>query len=73
MFKLSSLKIKPRNPRKITKRTEVPDNWVRSCADLSQEQKDRFLLVDNAPDGMAGLYNVNKENNCNKTRQLVEK
>jgi len=33
---------------------EVPDEWVVFAKDLTDEQKRRFLVVDNAPPGMAG-------------------
>ena len=33
---------------------ELPDGWVVKATDLSEEQKRRFILVDNAPGGMAG-------------------
>ena len=33
---------------------ELPDGWVVKATDLSEEQKRRFILVDNAPEGMAG-------------------
>lgn len=35
---------------------ELPENWVVQADDLSEEQKKRFILVDNAPDGMAGIW-----------------
>jgi len=35
-------------------KTEVPDNWVVKAENLTPEQKKRFILVDNAPEGMAG-------------------
>ena len=34
--------------------TEIPDSWVVKAADLTEEQMRRFILVDNAPEGMAG-------------------
>lgn len=34
--------------------TELPDNWVIRATKLTPEQRKRFVLVDNAPDGMAG-------------------
>ena len=33
---------------------EIPDSWVVQAADLTEEQKRRFVLVDNSPEGMAG-------------------
>ena len=33
---------------------EAPDEWVRFAEDLTEEQIKRFILVDNAPSGMAG-------------------
>jgi hypothetical protein len=35
---------------------EVPDMWVRDASHLTDEQKKRFILVDNAPEGMAGEW-----------------
>jgi len=35
---------------------EVPENWVCFADDMSEEQRKRFILVDNAPDGMAGEW-----------------
>lgn len=32
----------------------VPESWVRSAHGLTQEQRDRFMIIDNAPDGMSG-------------------
>lgn len=102
MIKLSSLKPKPGNPRKISddalaklaesiKRDpefmrlrpiivdcdgtviggnqrakacqllgmdEVPDDWVRKAEGLTDEQLRRFVLVDNAPSGMAGDWDA---------------
>ena len=37
---------------------EIPDTWVVKAADLTDEQKRRFVLVDNAPGGMAGDWDV---------------
>ena len=37
---------------------EIPDTWVRHASDLTDEQKKRFILVDNAPVGMAGDWDV---------------
>lgn len=37
---------------------EVPDSWVVRATDLTDEQKRRFVLVDNAPQGMAGDWDI---------------
>ena len=37
---------------------EIPDAWVVKAADLTDEQKRRFVLVDNAPAGMAGGWDI---------------
>jgi len=37
--------------------TEVPADWVCQAKDLTDEQRDRFILIDNAPQGMAGVWN----------------
>ena len=34
----------------------VPAAWVKVAEDLTEEQRQRFVLVDNAPDGMAGEW-----------------
>ena len=38
--------------------TEIPDEWVVKASDLSEEQKKRFILVDNAPEGMSGDWDI---------------
>jgi hypothetical protein len=35
---------------------EIPDEWTKDGAGLSEEKKRRFILVDNAPDGMSGEW-----------------
>jgi hypothetical protein len=35
---------------------EVPDGWVVTASSLTEEQRRRFVLVDNAPEGMAGEW-----------------
>ena len=34
----------------------LPPGWVRRADDLTPEQRKRFMLVDNAPEGMAGEW-----------------
>jgi hypothetical protein len=34
--------------------SEIPDSWVVKADNLTQEQRERFVIVDNAPSGMAG-------------------
>jgi hypothetical protein len=42
-------------------RDEIPDEWVLRCpADLSEEKRKRFILIDNSPDGMSGDWKLNK-------------
>lgn len=36
--------------------TEIPDGWVVRADSLTPEQQRRFILVDNAPDGMSGSW-----------------
>jgi DNA modification methylase len=36
--------------------TEVPATWVRVAADLTADQRRRFIVLDNAPDGIAGEW-----------------
>lgn len=38
--------------------TEVPTSWVKTAAGMTDEQRRRFVLVDNAPDGMAGQWDL---------------
>lgn len=35
---------------------EVPSSWIRMAADLTPEQRKRFIVMDNAPDGVAGYW-----------------
>lgn len=37
---------------------EVPESWVVRADSLTEEQQKRFILVDNAPEGMAGEWDV---------------
>jgi len=37
---------------------DVPADWVRVARDLTPEQRKRFVLLDNAPDGMAGDWDL---------------
>ncbi len=37
---------------------DVPDEWVVRADNLTDEQKRRFVLVDNAPTGMAGEWDI---------------
>jgi len=39
---------------------EMPNGWVVKADDLTPEQARRFVLVDNAPDGMAGEWDFGK-------------
>ncbi len=36
--------------------TEVPASWIKKALGLSEEQRKRFVLVDNSPDGMSGEW-----------------
>ena len=35
---------------------EIPDEWIKKAENLTEEQKKRFILVDNAPEGMSGEW-----------------
>lgn len=35
---------------------EVPDEWIARASDLTEEQKRRFIIVDNSPEGMSGEW-----------------
>lgn len=37
---------------------DLPDGWVIRATDLTPEQRKRFILVDNAPAGMAGEWDM---------------
>ncbi len=37
---------------------DIPDKWAVLASDLTDEQKRRFILVDNAPPGMAGDWDI---------------
>ena len=37
---------------------EVPESWVVRADKLTEEQQKRFILVDNAPGGMAGEWDI---------------
>ena len=36
--------------------TEVPSSWVKVAMGLTQEERKRFILIDNAPEGMSGTW-----------------
>jgi hypothetical protein len=38
--------------------TEIPDDWVRRADDLTAEQRRRFVIVDNGPEGMSGEWDL---------------
>jgi hypothetical protein len=38
------------------KEGEVPASWVLDASEFSEEQRRRFVIVDNAPDGMSGEW-----------------
>jgi len=40
----------------LLEKRKIPYDWAVRAKDLSEEQKKRFILVDNAPDGMAGEW-----------------
>lgn len=39
-------------------KTEVPASWVKRAVGLTPEQRKRFVVVDNAPEGMAGEWDI---------------
>jgi len=51
--------------------TEVPADWIVKAADLTQEQKQRFILVDNAPTGMSGEWDYDSLANLWDVSDLV--
>ena len=38
--------------------TEIPDDWVARAEHLTDEQRRRFVIVDNGPEGMSGEWNL---------------
>jgi hypothetical protein len=38
------------------KKGEVPMSWVQDASEWDEEQRRRFVIVDNAPDGMSGEW-----------------
>jgi hypothetical protein len=34
--------------------TEIPTAWVKKASDLTEQERRRFIVVDNAPEGMSG-------------------
>lgn len=36
--------------------TEVPSSWVSTASGLTGEQRKRFIIIDNAPEGMSGSW-----------------
>lgn len=41
---------------------EVPDEWVRRADDLTEEEKRRFILLDNSPEEVSGGFDLAKVN-----------
>jgi hypothetical protein len=37
---------------------EVPSSWIRVARGLTPEQRERFILIDNAPEGMSGDWDI---------------
>ena len=37
---------------------EIQDNWVKQVNDLNEEQKKKFLLLDNSPKGYSGDWDI---------------
>ncbi|GEM_PF-2693802 len=44
--------------------SELPTGWCVKAAGLTAEQRRRFILVDNAPEGMAGAYDEEMLKEC---------
>ena len=43
---------------KVLGMTELPSSWVRTAEGLTDAQRARFVIVDNAPEGMAGEWDL---------------
>lgn len=39
---------------------ELPDGWVRRFENLTEEEKKRFLLIDNSPEEISGAFDTSK-------------
>lgn len=39
---------------------ELPDEWVKRVSDLTEEEKKRFLLIDNSPEEISGAFDTSK-------------
>ena len=39
---------------------EIPEEWVIKAENLTEEQRRRFVLVDNAPEGIGGLWDFDE-------------
>jgi hypothetical protein len=37
---------------------EIPNKWIKKAGDLTEEEKKRFIVVDNAPEGMTGEWDL---------------
>jgi len=35
---------------------EIPDNWVKKASGLSEKEKKRFIIIDNSPDAISGVW-----------------
>jgi len=51
---------------------EVPDDWVVKASNLTEEQQRRFIIVDNAPTGMAGDWDIDMLANKWDIPELLE-
>jgi len=52
-------------------RKEVPVTWVMVRTDLTEQQKKRFALIDNAPEGAAGYWDY-EAGGCNDNHKGVQ-
>ena len=38
--------------------TEIPDQWVKVARGITDDQRKRFVIIDNSPDGMSGMWDA---------------
>jgi ParB-like nuclease family protein len=51
---------------------EIPASWVRQAKGLTQEQRDRFIVIDNSPEGMSGFWDWEVLGGIFERPQLVD-
>lgn len=52
--------------------THVPSQWVQTASGLTDEQRRRFIIIDNAPEGMSGFWDPSLLSSFFDAAELVE-